>query len=60
VLTEIWLGHVMIKQATRAETLTLDGNAKDRRAFTDWFGGSVFEKYGREKPSVSLEQFQDS
>lgn len=60
VLTEIWLGHVMIKQATRAETLTLDGSAKDRRAFTDWFGGSVFEKYGREKPSVSLEQFQDS
>ena len=52
VLTEIWLGHITINQASRAETLTLDGDSKDRRAFADWFGGSVFEKYGREKPGA--------
>ncbi|NQU70387.1 MAG: hypothetical protein HQ514_07550 [Rhodospirillales bacterium] len=52
VLTEIWLAHISIKEALRAETLILDGNPGDRRAFSDWFGGSVFQKYGREKPGV--------
>lgn len=52
VLTQIWLGHVEINKAVRAETLTLEGSRKDRRAFTDWFGGSVFQKYGREKPGA--------
>ncbi len=52
VLTEIWLGHITIADALRAERLTLDGGARDCRAFRDWFSGSVFERYGREKPGV--------
>ena len=48
VLTEIWLGHVLLDQAIRDSRLRLDGSRDDIRAFRSWFALSMFAPAGRE------------
>lgn len=46
VLTQIWLGHVSIEEASRDGTLHLDGRSADIRAFRSWFVLSPFAQAG--------------
>lgn len=46
-LTEIWLGHVGIEEAVRAERLRLEGSRRDIAAFRSWFALSMFAPAGR-------------
>ena len=46
-LTEIWLGHVTIEEAVRAERLRLEGSRRDVAAFRSWFSLSLFAPAGR-------------
>ena len=48
VLTQIWLGHVAIDQATRDGRLRLDGSRDDIRGFRSWFVLNMFAPAGRE------------
>jgi DNA-binding HxlR family transcriptional regulator len=47
-LIEIWLGHKTIAGARRDESLRLEGNRAEIKAFTDWFALSHFAKAGAE------------
>jgi DNA-binding HxlR family transcriptional regulator len=42
VLTQIWLGHVLIADAIRDGTLRLDGERADVKSFRSWFVLSMF------------------
>jgi DNA-binding HxlR family transcriptional regulator len=46
-LAEIWLGHVGIEEAVRAERLRLEGSRRDIAAFRSWFALSMFAPAGR-------------
>jgi DNA-binding HxlR family transcriptional regulator len=46
-LTEIWLGHVGIEEAVRAERLRLEGSRRDIAAFRSWFALSMFAPAGQ-------------
>jgi DNA-binding HxlR family transcriptional regulator len=45
-LTEVWLGHVGIDEAVRAERLRLEGSRRDVAAFRSWFALSMFAPAG--------------
>jgi hypothetical protein len=47
-LTQVWLGHVSIDQATRDGRLRLDGSRAGINAFRSWFALSMFAPAGRE------------
>jgi len=50
-LVEIWLGHKSIAAARRDESLLLEGNRAEIKAFSDWFSLSHFAKVGRLPPA---------
>ena len=47
-LTQIWLGHIEIRQAMRDGLLRLDGSRADIRTFRAWFVLNMFATAGRE------------
>ncbi len=49
-LVRVWLGHVSITQAARAEHLNLEGTRENRRKFKDWFSLGFFADAGRKRP----------
>ena len=48
VLTQVWLGHIPIEQASRDGRLQFDGSRGDIAAFRSWFVLSMFAAAGRE------------
>ena len=54
VLTQVWLGHIPIKQAIRDDRLRLDGSRGDIAAFRSWFALSMFAPAGR-KPTGNID-----
>jgi DNA-binding HxlR family transcriptional regulator len=46
-LTEVWLGHVTIKEAMQEGRLSFDGAPRDIAAFRSWFSLSMFAPAGR-------------
>lgn len=52
-LIEIWLGHKTIAAARRDESLRLEGDRGEIKAFTDWFSLSHFAKVGA-KPAKEM------
>jgi DNA-binding HxlR family transcriptional regulator len=46
VLTQIWLGHVLLDEAIRDGRLRLDGTRADIAAFRSWFTLSMFAQAG--------------
>jgi len=46
-LTEIWLGHVSVDEATRGNRLRLEGSRREISAFRSWFTLSMFAPAGR-------------
>jgi DNA-binding HxlR family transcriptional regulator len=53
-LTQIWLGHLSIGEASRDGQLTFDGTRNDIKAFASWFALSPMAKAGREPPGESM------
>lgn len=49
-LTQIWLGHVTIAEASRDSRLTFEGARSDIKAFTSWFALSATAEAGRQPP----------
>lgn len=49
-LTQIWLGHASISEASRDQRLTFDGGRGDIKAFASWFALSSTAKFAREAP----------
>jgi DNA-binding HxlR family transcriptional regulator len=47
VLTQVWLGHIPVKQAVRDSRLRLDGSRGEVDAFCSWFALSMFAAAGR-------------
>lgn len=52
-LTEIWLGHLSISDATADGRLQLDGTKEDVAAFRSWFVLSTFSPIGRQPTGQS-------
>ena len=50
VLTQVWLGHIVIKQAIDDSRLRLDGSRSDIAAFPLWFMLNMFAPAGRKPP----------
>jgi DNA-binding HxlR family transcriptional regulator len=46
-LTEVWLGHITIKEAMRDSLLSFDGAPRDVATFRSWFSLSIFAPAGR-------------
>lgn len=49
VLTQIWLGHIPLRDAIRDGRLRLDGTRADMAAFGSWFTLSLFAQAGRKR-----------
>lgn len=49
-LTSVWLGHVALTSALRAERVRLTGDRRDALAFTEWFALSSFAPAAQAAP----------
>lgn len=50
VLTQIWLGHIPIREAVRDGRLRFDGDRREIAAFPSWFALSIFAAAGAVPP----------